>query len=32
MQIAAEHEILILDPSQWKAEKKKRDRKAAKAA
>ena len=31
-QIAAEHDILILDPSQWKAEKRKSQRKAAKAA
>lgn len=32
MQIAAEHDILILDPSQWKAAKKKQARKATKAA
>ncbi len=31
MQIAAEHGILILDPSQWKAAKRKRERKAAAA-
>lgn len=32
MQIAAEHDVLILDPSQWKAEKRKRDKQAARAA
>jgi hypothetical protein len=29
MQKAAEHDVLILDPSQWKAEKRKRERKQA---
>jgi hypothetical protein len=32
LQIAAENDVLILDPSEYKAEKRKQQRKAAKAA
>jgi hypothetical protein len=32
LQIAAENDVLILDPSEWKAAKRKQQRKAAKAA